>query len=300
MKLQNHRLQITFENSSTMTTPRFSHAGFITQVLLDDTYQFCMPEQLLPNRRNSHGFGLCGEFVLPTGELTKCGEWFFKPGVGLVRQTADFQRFNIFGTYEVQPFPITVEQPSNDTIIFNQTGPAHNGYAAKICKTYQLKNNQLILDIEVKNTGIEILYLSEYQHNFISLEQKPVGPGYALELPCDKNIKNLEQATLRQGDEYPMDSIVSVHDKNVNWISSAENRILYHESYDVDCTTPAYWTLSHKNSPVSVTEETDFSPSMIIVWSVEHCICAELYYNAKILPGNTAHWRRTWTFKNNS
>ena len=29
MKLQNHRLQITFENPSTMTTPRFNHAGFI-------------------------------------------------------------------------------------------------------------------------------------------------------------------------------------------------------------------------------------------------------------------------------
>lgn len=300
MKLKNHRLQITFENPSTMTTPRFSHAGFITQVLLDSTYQFCMPEQLLPDRRNSHGFGLCGEFVVPTGELTKCGEWFFKPGVGLIRQTTDFQRFNIFGSYEVQPFPVTVKQPSDDTIVFNQTGPSHNGYGAKICKTYHLEDNQLLLDIKVTNTSTEILDLSEYQHNFISLEQKSVGPGYVLELPCDKNIKNLEQATLRQGDEYPMDSIVSVQDKKVYWISDSNNRILYHESYDANCTVPARWTLSHENSPVSVTEETDFSPGMIIVWSVEHCICAELYYAAKIHPGDTAHWHRTWTFRNNT
>ena len=300
MKLKNNRLQITFENPSTMTTPRFSHAGFITEVLLDDTYQFCMPEQILPNRRNSHGHGLCGEFVLPTGELTKCGEWFFKPGVGLVQQTADFQRFNIFGTYEIQPFPIIVEQPSQDTIIFKQTGPSHDGYGAEICKTYRLENNQLILDIEVTNTGAKTLDFSEYQHNFVSLEQKPVGPGYVLELPCDKNLPQLEDATLSWGDERHLDSAVYLKDQSVHWKDFMDEKVLYHESYDALSEAPASWTLSHEDSPVSVSEEVDFTPSMIIVWSVEHCVCAELYYNAKILPGDTARWRRTWTFTKHS
>ena len=299
MKLQNHRLQITLEHPSTMRTPRFSHAGFITEVLLDGTYQFCMPEQLLPDRRNSPGFGLCGEFVLPTGELTRCGDWFFKPGVGLVRQTADFQKFNIFGTYEIQPFPVTVQQPAEDTILFHQTGASCHGYGAEICKTYHLENHQLLLDTKVTNTGSEILDLSEYQHNFISLEGKSIGPGYVLELPCDKNIKNLEQATLRQGDEAPMDSIVSVRDQKIHWMANSRDRILYHESYDVDSTIPACWTLSHEASPVSVMEEVNFTPDMIIVWSVEHCVCAELYYRARILPGDCVQWRRTWTFKNN-
>ena len=300
MKLKNNRLQITFENPSTMTTPRFSHAGFITEVLLDNTYQFCMPEQLLLNRRNSHGFGLCGEFVLPTGELAKCGEWFFKPGVGLVQQAADFQRFNIFGTYEIQPFPIIVEQPSQDTIIFKQTGPSHDGYGAEICKTYRLENNQLILDIEVTNTGAKTLDFSEYQHNFVSLEQKPVGPGYVLELPCDKNLSQLEDATLSWGDERHLDSAVYLKEHSVYWKDFMDEKVLYHESYDTLSEVPASWTLIHEDSAVSVTEEVDFTPSMIIVWSVEHCVCAELYYNAKILPGDTARWRRTWTFTKHS
>ena len=297
MKLENERLEITFTDPATMTTPRFNHAGFITKVLLDQTYQFCMPEQILTNRRNSHGHGLSGEFVLPTGELAKCGEWFFKPGVGLVKQTADFQRFNIFGTYEIQAFPIKVEQPSKDTIVFKQAGPSHNGYGASIYKTYHLENNQLILDIEVTNTGSETLDLSEYQHNFISLEQIPTGPGYVLELPCDKSLSKLEQATLRQGDEHPMESIVAVQGKEVHWTASAENRILYHESYDIDSESSSHWTLRHENSSVSVREEVDFIPSMIIVWSVEHCVCAELYHTVKLTQGEHAHWRRIWTFR---
>ena len=278
MKLKNNRLQITFEDSSTMTTPRFSHTGFITEVLLDGTYQFCMPEQLLLNRRNSHGFGLCGEFVLPTGELAKCGECFFKPGIGFVRQTADFQRFNIFGTYEVQQFPITIHQESDSSISFFQKGLPWKGYCADIKKTYSLKENQLILDIEVTNTGNEILELSEYQHNFISLEQKPVGPGYVLELPCDKNLSQLEDATLSWGDERHLDSAVYLKDHSVHWKDFMDEKVLYHESYDALSEVPASWTLSHEDSPVSVSEKVDFTPSMIIVWSVEHCVCAELYY----------------------
>lgn len=75
MKLKNEHLQITFTDPAIMDSPRFDHAGFITEVLLDDTYQFCMPEQMISGRRNSHGMGLCGEFILGTGELAQEGEW---------------------------------------------------------------------------------------------------------------------------------------------------------------------------------------------------------------------------------
>lgn len=138
MKLKNERLEITFTNPAKMTSPRFAHAGFITEVLFDEKWQFCMPEQLLSDRRNSKGFGLCGEFMLGTGELAKSGEWFFKPGVGLVKQTTDFQRFDIFGTYEVKPFPVTIEQFDSHSITFFQKGTAWNGYGADIRKTYHL------------------------------------------------------------------------------------------------------------------------------------------------------------------
>ena len=55
MKLKNEHLKITFANPSEMTSPRFSHAGFITEALFENKWQFCMPEQILPNRRNSKG-----------------------------------------------------------------------------------------------------------------------------------------------------------------------------------------------------------------------------------------------------
>lgn len=297
MELKNKRLKITFADADTLATPRFDHTGFITHVLLDDTYQFCMPEQLLSGRRNSNGRGLCGEFVMATGELAKTGEWFHKPGVGLVKQTADDQRFNIFGTYETQAAPVEVLSKTDDCVCFFQKGFAQNGYCADIQKTFCLKDNQLILDIEVTNTGTKEFELNEYQHNFVSLENLPAGPGYFLDLPCDGNINALSDATLRWGDEEKMPSIVSVQGSSVHWIDKADNRVLYHESYDIKSDVPYCWKLSHTQSPLSVTEEVDFCPSMIIVWSVEHCICAELYQNVKLAPGEKTRWKRTWTFE---
>lgn len=300
MKLKNERLEITFTHPTEMTSPRFAHAGFITEVLFDEKWQFCMPEQILSGRRNSNGCGLSGEFVLATGELAKEGEWFFKPGVGLVKQTSNFQRFNIFGTYEVQPFSVTIEQVNEQSITFSQNGAVCNGYGADIRKTYHLKDNQLILDIEVTNIGSERMELSEYQHNFVSLDQLPVGPGYQLTLPFDQNISQLEHATLQWGDEQPMPSAVYVQGNTVYWNDTLDNRILYHESYDIDTDAPASWTLAHTNCPVSIHEETDFTPSMIIVWAVEHCICAELYQTVHLAPGETACWQRRWLFERTS
>ena len=298
MKLENGRLKITFTNPADMTSPRFAHAGFITDVLLDDKWQFCMPEQLLPDRRNSKGCGLSGEFVLSTGELAKKGEWFFKPGVGLVKQTADFQRFNIFGTYKVKAFPVIIEHADDQSITFFQKGTVWNGYGADIRKIYRLQENQLILTVEVTNTGTENFELSEYQHNFVSLNQIPAGPGYQLMLPCDKNLNMIEQATLRQGDEHPMPSAVCVQGDTVHWKETLDNRILYHESYSVHTEAPAYWILKHENSPISIQENVNFTPSMIIVWAVEHCICAELYHTVQLTPGESTQWQRTWTFEN--
>lgn len=297
MKLQNHRLEITFADACTITSPRFDHTAWITGVVLDEKYSFCTQEQFLPNRRNSGGSGLCGEFVLATGEQTRAGEYFFKPGVGRIKQTSDFQRFNIFGTYEFEAFPVTARQISDTEISFSQKGIPCNGFCVDIKKTCALQDNRLILDIEAVNTGSKAFELSEYQHNFINIENFPMGPGYQLALPCDKNLFRIEESTLNWSDEKLPDSAVELHGSTIHWKEFMDEKVLYHESYDVDSTIPAHWKLSHENSPVSVTEEVNFLPSMIILWGVEHCICPEFYQTVQLAPGERACWRRIWTFE---
>ena len=296
MKIANHRLEITFADGNALTTPRFDHTGFITRVILDEKYSFCTKEQFIAGRRNSGGEGLCGEFVLATGELAKAGEWFYKPGTGLVKQTADHQRFNIFGTYELKSFPVTAEILDEHTVRFIQKGIECNGYCTDIVKTYSLQDNQLILNIEVANTGSNEIELSEYQHNFMNIENLPIGPGYRLTLPCDEELSKIENSTLRWGDEFPLDSAVVLKGDTIHWTTDMNSKVLYHESTAISKTEPYRWILQHEASNLSITEEVNFTPSMVIIWGVEHVICAEFYRTVKLLPGETSSWQRTWTF----
>lgn len=291
MELKNEWLQVTF---GALSTQRFDRTAAVS-VVLDGQYAFCTPEQVLSHRRTCGGRGLCGEFVLPgAAESAKAGEWFLKPGVGLMKQNVDGAPYDMWKTYECRPFAVTAEI-GTEQAVFRQKGAA-GGVGLEIEKRYSLEENRLILEISATNIGEKPLELQEYQHNFLSIDGLPVGQGYLLELPCDKTVSTITEKTLRQGDEISLPSAVTVAGSEVRWQSDMTEKILYHRSEDIDAAAPSRWTLKHENSSVSVTEETDFTPTRIDVWSVEHCVCPEFYQTVHLAPGETARWKRTWTF----
>lgn len=293
MELKNQRLQIKFGE---IPTQRFDRTAVVTEVVLDGKYTFCTPEQVLSRRRTTNGRGLCGEFVLPgAAEGARAGEWFVKPGIGLLKQTQDGAGYDMWKSYECRPFDVTAEIGQTQAV-FRQKGTVSGGLGVDIEKRFSLEENRLILDISVTNIGDKATELQEYQHNFLSIEGLPVGGGYILELPCDRALPYFVNNTLRQGDEIRLPSAVAVAGDSVRWISDMTEKILYHRSEEIDPAAPRRWTLRHTGSRVSVTEEADFLPTRLDVWSVEHCVCAEFYNTVTLAPGETAGWRRVWTF----
>lgn len=296
MKLENDRLHIFFAETGEIRTQRFDNTAIVKQVVLDGRYAFCVPEQIHPGRRTTNGTGLCGEFVLQgAAESAKAGEWFYKPGVGLLRQTVDNRPYDIWTDYDMRPFTVTVQKRDAGVICRQQAIPC-GGFGMEIEKRFLLKGNRLILDIYVRNVGTKAFCLQEYQHNFVSLGGMPVSEGYVLELGCDKALARIEAETLRQGDEISLPSAVRVQGERVFWKKAMDGSVLYHRSENVDEARSACWTLRHLPSGLSVCEETGFCPSRIDVWAVEHCICAELYHTVQLVPGEMAHWQRIWTF----
>lgn len=293
MELKNGRLQIKFGEISTQ---RFDRTAVVTEVVLDGKYAFCTPEQVLPRRRTTNGRGLCGEFVLPgAAEGAKAGEWFVKPGVGLLKQTQDGAGYDMWKSYECRPLEVMAEIGQAQAV-FRQKEIVSGGYGVDIEKRFSLEENRLILDISVTNVGETSMELQEYQHNFVSIEGLPVSEGYILELPCDRTLPGIVENTLRQGDEIRLPSAVAVAGNSVCWKSDMTEKILYHSSEEIDPAAPRRWTLRHASSRVSITEEADFLPTRLDVWSVEHCVCAEFYNAVTLAPGEAARWRRTWTF----
>lgn len=297
MKLENERLQVSFAEAGEIQTQRFDNTAVVTQVVLDGKHSFCTREQVLPGRRTTNGMGLCGEFVLSgAAEKAKAGDWFCKPGVGLLRQREDQRPYDMWKTYKVRPFAVEV-QSGDGEVIFRQEAVPSGGYGVDIEKSFRLEENSLVLDIRVRNVGTEGCGLQEYQHNFVSLAGLPVSEGYVLELPCDELLQQIEGQTLRQGDEIVLPSAVHVGEDKVFWERDMDGRILYHRSETVRQKPPFGWRLYHVRQKTSVAEKTDFCPSRIDVWAVEHCACAELYHTVQLMPGETAYWQRVWTFE---
>lgn len=292
MDLKNHRLQITLADPDTLQTRRFDRTAVISQVVLDGKYAFCTPEQVLPHRRTTFGMGLCGEFVAPgLAEGTAAGSWFHKPGVGMLLQPESGEAWDMWRQYETEMAPVTREQTRPDRVVFTQSGGP-----TRIRKALTLEGNRLVMDISVENLMGSPLHLQEYQHNFLSLDGAPVGPGYILELQCDADLSQLTHCTLRQGDEIELPSAVRVEDGRVFWHDDLEEKVMYHRSDRIDPSAPHRWILRHRDSTLSVSEEVDFLPSRVDIWAVEHCICTEFYHCVTIAPGAAACWRRTWTF----
>lgn len=297
MKLENERLHVRFADPELVQTQRFDHTAIVTEVILEGKYSFCTPEQVLPGRRTTNGIGLCGEFVLAgAAESARAGEWFCKPGVGLLKQLEGGMPFDMWKHYEVRPFAVTADSTS-DQILFRQSAVPSGGYAVDIEKAFCLRGNRLMLDITVRNTGDKEWVLQEYQHNFVSLEGMEIGPGYVLDLCCDKTLSQIEGKTLRQGDEIHLPSAVRFEKNSVFWEKDMREKILYHRSEEIAPGMPRCWTLRHLRSGASVSEETNFCPTRIDIWSVEHCACTEFYQTVRLAPGEEAHWRRTWTFE---
>ena len=298
MKLENSRLAVTFAAPGEVDTQRFDNTAIVTQVILDGKYTFCEPEQLLDHRKTTNGVGLCGEFVLDgPAEEAKAGEWFVKPGVGLLCQLEDNLPYSMWKRYDVRPFPVTAEISGN-TALFSQRCIAANGWALDVEKRFTLEDNRLILDYAVTNAGEKSCFLKEYQHNFVSLNGERAKPGYALEMPANGRLSEYEEGRVRcQSTGEAVCGVLRAEADRIVWQKDLEDRVLYHRSDEILADAPRYWKLSLEGSPVSMTEETGFIPSRIDVWAPEHCISAEFYFSGTAAPGETLRWRRTWRFE---
>ena len=68
------------------------------------------------------------------------------------------------------------------------------------------------------------------------------------------------------------------------------------EEREITSETEFRWTLTHRDSPVRVSEEVSRRPHRVVVWAVDHIVSPEVFCQFCLLPGQRETWTRTWTF----
>ncbi len=300
--IRNERLSVTFRLPRRyLYSRRFDSSGCIARICFDGEHQFCEPEQVLTGRPDSHGLGLVGEFVADQyGTEARVGEWFPKYGVGLLRQLEELQPYDYRKEhlYEARPFPVEYHIAGSRAEFIQRALPG-NDRALQITRTYVLSGTQIILDTSVDNVGSKPVDLCEYQHNFVSIDHIPIGPGYRLQTTFDKAPERNASCTGRYGhlsDKVPV--VLGIEDGSIVWQREMDgiefSRVP--DRSELDAGDVHRWKLSHDGSSAALSESLSGPLEKVVFWAIEQCICVEMYTRLSLEPGQTGRIHREWTF----
>ncbi len=153
-----------FDRSAAVTAIHFAGHQMVNQLGLPDE------------------FGQLGVGVIGFDDAA-VGEKFIKPGVGVMVKP-DTDAYRSFNRYDfVLPLEVTVEK-SADQLVVKQVSPDVRGYAYDLTKTYEVntQTNTLSITYQLSNVGKRAFELEHYNHNFLTLDNKPFGQQYHITL----------------------------------------------------------------------------------------------------------------------
>lgn len=270
---------------------RFDHAGFITEVVLDNDIRFTGGEPKNLAHPSSGGRGLCCEYAMDYSGAVEQGEYFPKFGVGLLKKGAE-PAFVYYKKYpETKFFPV-FKQISENQASFTTYGVTDLGYNLTTEKVVTVQDNLITMETTAENHGEKAIDLAEYCHNFLSIDGMSIGPEYTLEFPHLKDF----------GHELLADSRGNVNSLMGRGHGFTYNKADVSETYlllDTDGMqedVPFTWCLSHSGVKAYVEGKDYFVPAKVTLWSVDHLICPEVFHQHLLEPGGIHSWKRQWRF----
>ncbi|MGM9522270.1 MAG: hypothetical protein ACI3VB_07325 [Oscillospiraceae bacterium] len=278
-------VEIAEPGISPNTTIRFDRAAFITQVTLDGKHTFCTFEPNKPELPRTGGFGICSEIKADTIQDSPVGGQFHKFGVGLFIKP-DEEPYSFRRTYQCEPYEVSYSATDTEAVFVTNT-PVCFGYALNLRKTVSVSGNTLRIQYEYENTGSKPLVLGEYCHNFITIDNLPLGKEYYLSM----NVKN-------QDGNLPSRGGGSLHGSGNGFTFDDyfdEGTSVIVKSEDV-LDGEFFWRLDHKNSEASIMERTSFKPGRMIVWAIDCDVSPEIYNNFTLNPKEKANYWREFVF----
>lgn len=116
----------------------------------------------------------------------KPGGTFIKIGVGVLRK--DSAKYDFVKLYRmVDPGKWSVRTHPDSVEFTQELSDPSTGYAYVYQKTVRLLSGkpEMVLEHQLKNTGRRAIRSSVYNHNFLVLDEQPVGPDFAVTLPFE-------------------------------------------------------------------------------------------------------------------
>lgn len=283
--LKSSRLQVSIlKPGKAYQNPRFDWTGFIADITLDGLHHFSAPHM-----DEAHtvilGQGLCNEFGMnePVGR-DESGP-YTKIGIGLLPEGTDPKTPSI-PLSDITPYSVEYKV-SDQQITFHSQPLECSGYAVDYHKTITLSEDSIQVSYDLKNVGTKTIITDEYSHNFVLVNDYPIGPDYQLDFPYDVE----DQVTTTT----ELTKYFTNTDLGLTW-SQVPDMVYYFRKEMPGNTLKGQWQLRHKPTGIGMEETTDFEPKLFALWGESHVVSPELFYSVNLEPGARARWTRSFRF----
>lgn len=287
--LTNEFLEIEIAEVGAYSGSRFDWTGFVTQVKLKNGgHTFCVMEKEVP-LSPIEGAGICNEFGIFEAighNESKVGELFPKLGVGLLLKQEDVP-YAYNKAYPIIPYHVEIVNNQPNSIEYIVHPEDCRGYAMKLTKKISLHDASLHIDYTLQNVGIHDIQTNEYAHNFIGINQQPIGPDYSLKFSFPIDVELMEP-------NYTP-GILRITGNEVHW-SGIPKQEFYCRLKGFPQNEEVYWELIHKKSGAGMREVSHFPVSMIALWGTTHVVSPEVFIDIQLKPEEVQTWRRKYEF----
>jgi len=230
------------------------------------------------------------------------GAPFLKIGVGILRR--DGAAYNFSTNYPVVERARTIVTWQPDRAHFVQTLAGNaNGYSCYLEEDVVVKNDRLILNYLLRNTGSKSFTTEQYLHDFLCFGGRSVGPNVRLSFPYDFTtnpaVTPWQAPTLVRSLAAAATPVVARIANAIEFMDKASSVpkiwIYKPEGY----IGPELCAIEHAEAQQRVCIETSIPAAYVGIWTTDYQVSPEQFLQVTLAPGEEARFTRTYTFRIN-
>lgn len=270
---------------------RFDWSGIVGQVVHEgNTYLTRFHEGEHDPYRHDAAAGLVDEFGMHQVlgyEEAKLGETFIKIGVGHLRRDTE-DPYSIFHPYEVAVPGAWEVDVSAHRVRFEQEVIDDRGWGYRYVKTIELFDDRpdLMIRRYLKNTGSRVIETTQYNHNFIRINDRDVGANYLLTLPFTPEVEVLNT-----------EGLMELVGKEVRLVHEQLPEVLWSRLTGFEnMATGAPIRLKEQETGAFVEIRTDMPLAEFAVFAKPRVYCPEPFVAITLQPGESEEWTSRYTF----
>jgi hypothetical protein len=217
------------------------------------------------------------------------GGTFLKIGVGVLRKP-DNAKYSMFRLYDVVDHGQWSVQAKQASIVFTQrVMDASSGYGYLYQKTVRLVAGkpQMVIEHRLVNIGKRPIVSSVYDHNFLVLDNRPIGPDFTITLPFEIHPAK------------PVNTLLgSVDGKTITYRKQMQGHDLFGVAIEGFGKTADDYKITienrHVGAGMKITGDQPLESEEL--WSIRSILAMEPFIHMSIEPGKDFSWKYTYDY----